>query len=84
VGQSLTRPLKATLALKGIEQAIETEVLVTRASADRVTVVPTAPVLISTDMFDLTDELGELRALAELPSITPAVPVTFTLAFKRQ
>ncbi|MDP4605695.1 MAG: YceI family protein [Erythrobacter sp.] len=83
VGQSLTRPLKATLALKGVEQAIETEVLVTRASADRVTVVPTAPVLISTDMFDLTDELGELRALAELPSITPAVPVTFTLAFKR-
>ena len=83
VGQSLIRPLKATLALKGIEQAIETEVLVTRASADRVTVVPTAPVLISTDMFELTDELGELRALAELPSITPAVPVTFTLAFKR-
>lgn len=83
VGQSLTRPLKATLALKGIEQAIETEVLVTRAAADRVTVVPTAPVLISTDMFELTDELGELRALAELPSITPAVPVTFTLAFKR-
>ena len=83
VGQSLTRPLKATLALKGVEQAIETEVLVTRASADRVTVVPTAPVLISTDMFDLTDELGELRALAQLPSITPAVPVTFTLAFKR-
>jgi len=40
-------------------------------------------VLISTDMFELTDELGELRALAQLPSITPAVPVTFTLAFKR-
>jgi len=83
VGQSLTRPLKATLALKGVESEIETEVLVTRAAEDRVTVVPTAPVIISTDTFDLTDELGELRALAELPSITPAVPVTFTLAFKR-
>ncbi|PKP61916.1 MAG: YceI family protein, partial [Alphaproteobacteria bacterium HGW-Alphaproteobacteria-9] len=35
------------------------------------------------DMFELTDELGELRALAQLPSITPAVPVTFTLAFTR-
>lgn len=83
VGQSLTRPLKATVAIKGVEQEIETEVLVTRASADRVTVVPTAPVIISTDMFGLTDELGELRALAQLPSITPAVPVTFTLAFNR-
>lgn len=84
VGQSITRPLTATIALKGVESGIETEVLVTRAAADRVTVVPTAPVLISTDMFELTDELGELRALAQLPSITPAVPVTFTLSFTRQ
>jgi polyisoprenoid-binding protein YceI len=83
VGQSLTRPLKATVALKGATSEVETEVLVTRVSADRVTVVPTAPVIISTDMFGLTDELGELRALAQLPSITPAVPVTFTLAFNR-
>jgi len=75
--------LTASVAIKGVEQEIETEVLVTRVSADRVTVVPTAPVIISTDMFELTDELGELRALAQLPSITPAVPVTFTLAFTR-
>lgn len=83
VGQSLTRPLKAIVALKGATSEIETEVLVTRVAEDRVTVVPTAPVIISTDMFGLTDELGELRALAQLPSITPAVPVTFMLAFKR-
>ena len=83
VGQSITRPLKATVSIKGAQSDIETDVLVTRVAADRVTVVPTAPVIISTHMFELTDELGELRALAELPSITPAVPVTFTLAFKR-
>jgi polyisoprenoid-binding protein YceI len=83
VGQSITRPFKATVALKGVESPIETEVQVTRVSDNRVIVVPTAPVIISTDMFGLTDELGELRALAQLPSITPAVPVTFTLAFTR-
>ena len=83
MGQSLTRSLKASVTIKGATSDIETEVLVTRASADRVTVVPTAPIIISTDMFGLTDELGELRALAQLPSITPAVPVTFTLLFKR-
>ena len=83
VGQSLTRPLKATLTIKGMASDVETEVLVTRVSDDRVTVVPTAPIIITTDMFGLTDELGELRALAQLPSITPAVPVTFTLAFTR-
>jgi hypothetical protein len=83
VGQSLTRPLKATVGIKGATSDVDTEVLVTRVAEDRVTVVPTAPVIISTDMFGLTDELGELRALAELPSITPAVPVTFSLSFKR-
>ncbi|MBU7573765.1 MAG: YceI family protein [Hydrogenophaga sp.] len=83
VGQSLTRPLKANVTIKGASSDIETEVLVTRVSADRVTVVPTAPVIVSTDMFGLTDELGELRALAQLPSITPAVPVTFNLSFTR-
>lgn len=83
VGQTLSRPLKATVTIKGASGDVETEVLVTRVAADRITVVPTAPVIVSTDMFGLTDELGELRAIAELPSITPAVPVTFTLAFTR-
>ena len=83
VGQTITRPLAATVALKGVEAPIETEVLVTRTAQDRVIVVPSAPVIVSTDMFELTDELGELRALAQLPSITPAVPVTFTLTFIR-
>lgn len=83
VGQSLTRPLKANVTIKGASSDVETEVLVTRVAENRVTVVPTAPVIVSTDMFGLTDELGELRALAQLPSITPAVPVSFALAFTR-
>ena len=83
VGQSVNRPLKANVTIKGASSDIETEVQVTRTSEDRVLVLPTAPVIISTDMFALTDELGELRALAQLPSITPAVPVTFTFAFTR-
>lgn len=83
VGQSIVRPIKATVSIKGATSDVETEVLVTRVADDRVTVVPTAPVIISTDMFGLTDELGELRALAQLPSITPAVPVTFSLTFTR-
>jgi hypothetical protein len=83
VGQSRVRPLKASVSIKSVTSDVEAEVLVTRVAENRVTVVPTAPIIISTDMFGLTDELGELRALAQLPSITPAVPVTFMLAFKR-
>jgi polyisoprenoid-binding protein YceI len=83
VGQSVLRPLKASVTIKGVSTDVETEVLVTRTAEDRVLVVSAAPVIISTDMFGLTDELGELRAMAQLPSITPAVPVTFTLVFTR-
>lgn len=83
VGQSVTRPLTASVTIKGASSDVETDVMVTRVAEDRVLVVPTAPVIVSTDMFGLTDELGELRALAQLPSITPAVPVTFTLSFRR-
>jgi len=83
VGKSITRPLTASVTIKGVSSDVAAEVLVTRVAEDRITVVPTAPVIISTDMFELTDELGELRAMAQLPSITPAVPVTFMLAFKR-
>lgn len=83
VGRSLTRPLKASITVKGATSDVATEVLVTRVAENRVTVVPTAPVIVSTDMFGLTDELGELRAIAQLPSITPAVPVSFILVFAR-
>jgi polyisoprenoid-binding protein YceI len=83
VGQSVLRPLTAKVTIKGASADIETEVLVTRTAENRVLVVSAAPVIVSTDMFGLTDELGELRAMAQLPSITPAVPVTFALAFTR-
>ena len=83
VGQTVSRPLQASVTIKGASADIVTEVLVTRTGEDRVMVLSAAPVIISTDMFGLTDELGELRALAQLPSITPAVPVTFTLVFTR-
>ncbi len=83
VGKTMVQPLSATLSLKGMEAGVEAEVQVARMSDNRVIATTTRPVIITTDMFGLTDELGELRALAQLPSISPAVPVTFTLAFTR-
>jgi polyisoprenoid-binding protein YceI len=83
IGQVIVQSLDATLALKGLEAPIATRVQVARVSENRVLVTTIAPVIITTDMFGLTDELGELRALAQLPSISPAVPVSFTLAFQR-
>ena len=83
VGKVMVQPLAAKVAIKGMEAPIEAEVQIARVADDRVLATTTRPIIITTDMFGLTDELGELRALAQLPSISPAVPVTFTLAFTR-
>lgn len=84
IGESTVQPLKATLSLKGVEAPIDTEVQVTRTAEDRVLAVSTAPVILDAGTLQLTDGLAQLQELAGLPSITPAVPVTFSLAFERQ
>ena len=83
VGESTVQPLKATLSVKGVEAPVETEVSVTRVAEDRVLAVSTSPVIIYADALELTGGLAQLQELAGLPSITPAVPVTFSLAFER-
>ncbi len=83
VGASVEQPLKATLTVKGVEAPVETQVSVTRTAQDSVLVTSKEPVIVYADALELTDGLAKLQELAGLPSITPAVPVTFSIAFKR-
>ncbi|MEM1195576.1 MAG: YceI family protein [Pseudomonadota bacterium] len=83
VGESTVQPLKATLTVKGIEAPVETEVSVTRTAEDGVLVTSIEPVIVYADALELADGLATLQELAGLPSITPAVPVTFSIAFTR-
>ena len=84
VGESITRPVSATVSLAGVEREVETELVATRIADDRVLVVPAAPIIVEAGSFGLEEGLGKLQELAGLPSITPAVPVTFSLTFERQ
>lgn len=83
VGESTTQTLEATLSVKGVEAPVEAEIDVTRVAADRVIAVSASPVVVYADALELTGGLAQLQELAGLPSITPAVPVTFSLAFER-
>lgn len=83
IGQSTTQTLDGTLSLKGIDAPFQTEVTVTRAGADRVLAVSNAPVIVEASRFELIEGLAQLQDLAGLPSITPVVPVSFSLAFER-
>ena len=83
VGASTDTTLDGTLSLKGAEAPFQAEVTVTRIGADRVLAVSDAPVIVDAARLDLVEGLGQLQELAGLPSITPVVPVTFSLAFER-
>ena len=83
VGETTQQPLKATLSVKGIEAPIDTTVSVTRTDEDGVLVTSTEPVIVYADALELTEGLATLQELAGLPSITPVVPVSFSIAFKR-
>lgn len=84
VGDNTIQVVEGKLAVKGVEIDVEAEVDVTRTGADRVTVVTTKPVIVGAEALELTDGLAQLQELANLPSITPVVPVTFNLTFERK
>ncbi|AWW73466.1 hypothetical protein CD351_03370 [Erythrobacter sp. KY5] len=83
LGESAMTTLDGTLSLKGVEAPFQADVTVTRAAQDRVLAVSSKPVIVDAGRLELTEGLAQLQELAGLPSITPAVPVTFSLAFER-
>lgn len=83
VGERASTMLDGTLSLNGVEAPFQAEVTVTRAGPDRVLAVSDKPVIVEASQFKLVEGLAELQGLAGLSSITPVVPVTFSLVFTR-
>jgi polyisoprenoid-binding protein YceI len=83
VGESTVQPLEAVLTVKGVEASVDAQVSVTRIAEDRVLATSTEPVIVYADALELTEGLARLQELAGLPSITPAVPVSFSIVFER-
>lgn len=83
VGESIVQPVEAKLALTGVEKDVDAELKVTRIAPDRVIAATTDPVIVYADAFGLASGIDQLRELAGLDAITPAVPVTFSITFER-
>ena len=83
LGDSLTTPLEGSLSLNGKEATVQAEITVTRTGVDRVLAVATKPVIVEARRFGLIEGLAKLQALAGLSSITPVVPVTFSIVLER-
>jgi polyisoprenoid-binding protein YceI len=83
VGEQRRMPLAGQLSLHGLTAPVETQVVVTRAADGKVLVASLDPVVVNAASFGLTAGLAELQKLANLPGITPDVPVSFQLTFTR-
>lgn len=80
-GASEQLTVDATLELHGDSKALEIDVIITRLVGAKLSVVSAKPVIINAGDFSLIAGIDKLMSLANLPSISQAVPVTFYLTF---
>jgi polyisoprenoid-binding protein YceI len=78
-----SRDMTATLSLRLREKNVDlpAEMIVARLGEDRLMVSSRKPVIVNAASVDLVDGIEALRQVANLPSISKAVPVSFVLTF---
>lgn len=84
VGERTTVTSEVLLELHGEAAPTIIELQAARLTENSVLVSTRKPVVINVGMFNLVDGVEALRSVAGLPSISKAVPVTFTLIFERE
>ena len=69
------------LMVHGTTSSITFDITVSRLTDDRILVASRKPVIVNASQVGLLAGVEKLREVAGLPSISPAVPVSFILAF---
>lgn len=80
IGSSTTESVEGTLNLNGITREVMASVIVVR-SKHHVVVSSVKPMILNAAQWGLVPGIEALRAIASLNSITPAVPVSFSLKY---
>lgn len=80
-GERAQQGITISLDLHGITKEIATTVDIIKLDDDRVVVNSIQPVIVNASDFGLDKGIEALRVVAKLPSISTAVPVTFSLTF---
>lgn len=79
VGQETTLTLQGGISLHGQTQQISIPVKVVKLAGGDLSVHNIKPLVIQAEQYALTKGLMKLQELASLPSISPVVPVHFSL-----
>ena len=82
-GSTEQRELTGTLSLHGESAEVSASVLVTRVRRNAFSIASRRPVIVNAAQFGLGGGVEKLREIAGLTSITPAIPVSFTLLYRR-
>lgn len=82
-GDTSIKSVKFNLSLHGISHEITSDVQVTKLSGERLLVTSLKPLIISANDYGLSEGVEMLRSVAQLPSISTAVPVTYNFVFKK-
>ncbi len=81
-GHSFNETLTGQLSLHSEQVPVNADVKVMRLNDGSISIITTRPILINAADFGLVQRINKLRELAGLKSISYAVPVTFSVAFK--
>lgn len=80
-GDSMDMTANLTLDLHGQQISLAAEMIVARLGDHRLMVSSRKPLIINAASVDLVKGIEALREIANLPSISKAVPVSFVLSF---
>ncbi len=80
-GNSMDMAANLTLDLHGQQLSLAAEMIVARLGDHRLMVSSRKPVIVNAASVDLVNGIEALREVANLPSISKAVPVSFVLTF---
>jgi polyisoprenoid-binding protein YceI len=83
IGAQTNLLVQGKLRVQKIVVDVETEISAVKLADNRLVVATTQPLLLSASALGLADGVERLRAIANLPSISLAVPVTFQLLFEK-
>jgi len=84
VGETYQDSIGFNLSLHGVSKEMAAEVRVVKLAKNRILAMSVNPIIVNADQYDLVAGVEKLREVAKLPSISTAVPVTFSLVFKQQ
>lgn len=81
-GDSMDMTANLILDLRDQQIELPAEMIVARLGEDRLMVSSRKPIIVNAASVDLVDGIEALREVANLPSISKAVPVSFVLTFE--